>query len=158
MTGRRRFTKPDAYEVTVRDQQTTEALPPRSLRPLKVLALFAVFAVVFALGRNGLPGDGPAVDGGCDRPALALDQTVIRQFGSVRWTVAGPAGATVVLAVDSTSVPSEGALVRTVLGSCEAHGVVGISGEPGRHTVTAWVVVDGQAQVAGTRPLEIVAP
>ncbi len=156
-----RHQRPDPYERAVDEQLTTDAPPPRTMRPLKVLGIFAVGAVAFALGQNGLPGDGPAIDGGCDRPAFVLSDKEVRQYGSVRWSVTGPRGTTLVIAVDATAPPEPGPqrLVTTTLDSCQVHGAFGVPTGSGDHTVTAFLLSpDGTSRTAGTVPLSVVAP
>ena len=159
---RRRRDRPDPYERAaqrMRDElQPFEPLPEALHRfnPAR-LGLYVLLALVaFALLRAGSDRDAPAVDGSCIRPGFAFDHHDIRAGGALRWAVAGPTGATVVVTADSTSI-DDGTLVGpVVLRGCKASGVTGIPLKSGEHVLRVFLRrPDGTVQLLGSRPLEV---
>lgn len=141
-----------------------EPLPPGPPRiaPLKLLAYFAIGVVVVAVLRDGVGGGAPAVTGSCTMPAFALNKESIRSNGALKWSATGPADATVVIGLDTTSVPStreDGKLSGpTALKDCKADGLFGVRAPDGRHQVTAYLVkADGTSSVVSTSTIIVEA-
>ena len=82
-----------------------EPLPPDPRRTdRKRLLLYVVLGVVvIGVLRDGLGRGAPPVHGSCTKPAFALDRAEVRQYGVVKWSVAGPSGAQVVITADNAS-------------------------------------------------------
>ena len=104
------------------------------------LGLYVLLAIVaFALLRAGSGRDAPAVDGSCIRPGFAFDHHEIRHGGVLRWAVAGPTGATVVVTADSTGVEDGTLFGPVALRGCKASGATGITLKDGDHVLRVFL-------------------
>jgi hypothetical protein len=156
----------DPYEIGARNSDpelgALQPLPPapKRMRPMPLLGLLLGIAAVLAIAQGSVGGAPPEVQGSCAEPAFALSTEQVDQFAVVRWSAAGPSGATVVLGVDVTSPPGPDALLgRRELVACGASGQFGLRVPPGEHTVTAFLVgTDGSVTTVGSRKVLVTEP
>ena len=147
MPGRRRQPDFDPYEFGARRSDpllaALEPLPsaPPRIRTSTILLCLAVgiAVVVFSRGTTGNDNAGPAVKGSCTQAAAALDKTETRAYRSLAWSATGPPTSSVVIGLDTTSLPTSdtaGRLLGPVpLTGCRAHGRVGVRATAGSHVL-----------------------
>jgi hypothetical protein len=166
MPGRRRQPDWDPYEFGARrSDPELAALEPIAGSPPRVrtstvllVAVAAVAFVLFSRGTFGRDHPGPAVTGSCTSPAVSLSKDTTRTYGALEWSATGPSGSSVVIGLDTTSLP--GAADRlsapVPLTGCRAHGRVGVHGAVGPHRLTFFAVApDGSATVLATKAVHI---
>ena len=172
MIFRRRHDRPDPHERTAERIQAGlepfEPLPPGLQRydRKQLIWLLILGGVTVAVLRDGLGRGAPPVDGSCTRPAFAFDRDEVgQQSGVVKWSVAGPSGASVFVTVDSTSIESGHLLGPVELKDCKASGRFGVvlPGAvlltDGSHVLRVFLrLPDGTVQLLGSRPLTVNAP
>jgi hypothetical protein len=122
---------------------------PRRLRPRTVLAAFAAVVVVGATIHGGARPQGPALAASCTTPAYAVSTLQAPEHGVVRYTAVGPAGSSVVFALDSTAPPAATApellAGPRLLDGCRAAGQFEARGTTGRHRLSVFAVAqDGR--------------
>ena len=166
MPGRRREPGWDPYEFGARRSDPELAalepiagVPPR-IRTSTVL-LVAVTAVAFVLFSRGTVGkghSGPPVGGSCTSPSVSLSKDTVRRYGALEWSATGPSGSSVVIGLDTASVPGATARLSApvALTGCRAHGRFGLQAAVGPHHLTFFAVDrDGSSTVLGTRAVRI---
>jgi hypothetical protein len=138
-----------------------EPLPPNP-RPIdrKRLLFYAlVGVVVVGVLRDGLGRGAPPVDGSCTKPAFALDREEVGQYGVVKWSVAGPSGAQVVITADTTSTAIGRLLGPLPLKQCKASGRFGVPLSDGDHVLRVFLQEPGGATtLVGSQKLVVNAP
>jgi hypothetical protein len=164
--GRRRQPDWDPYELGARRSDPELAAlepvvpsPPR-IRTSTVLlvAVAAIAFVLFSRGTFGSGSSGPAVTGSCTSPAVALSTDTTRSYGVLAWSATGPSASSVVIGLDTSSVPGPGDRLSAPvpLTGCRAHGRVGVHGPVGAHRLTFYAVApDGSATLIATKPVQI---
>jgi hypothetical protein len=97
------------------------------------------------------------VNGGCDSPGIAFNRDEVSEGGVLKWSVAGPAGADVVITADDTPVTSPDRLLGPVrIGSgCKASGLFGVPLKDGTHTLRVTLIQDGAPREIGTTRIEV---
>jgi hypothetical protein len=163
--GRRRRGRPDASELAAERLQAGrepfEPLPPtlRRLDRKRLLLYLVLGAVTVAVLRDGLGRGAPPVKGSCTQPAFAFDRTEVREDGVVKWSVAGPPDAQVVITADSTTADGGRLLGPVTLQGCKASGRFGVVLQDGTHVLRVFLrQPDGTTQVIGTRTIVVNAP
>ena len=116
--------------------------------------------VLFSRGSTSKDNAGPTVTGSCTQPAAALDKTDTRAYRSLAWSATGPAASSVVIGIDTTSLPTSedaGRLLGPVpLTGCRAHGRVGVRATVGNHVLTFYAVAaDGAATVINSKRIVV---
>jgi len=168
----RRRDRPDPHERAAERIQAAlepfEPLPPGLQRfdRKRLVFLLILGAVTVAILRDGLGRGAPPVSGSCTHPAFAFDRSeVAQQGGVVKWSAAGPSGASVFVTVDSTSIDSGHLLGPVVLKDCKASGRFGVVLQggvllkDGSHVLRVFLrQPDGTVKLVGTKPLQVNAP
>jgi hypothetical protein len=135
-----------------------EPLPPdpRPIDRKRLLLYVLVGVVVVGVLRDGLGRGAPAVHGSCTKPAFALDRSEVGQYGVVKWSVAGPSGARVVITAD-TVTPATGRLLGPLpLKQCRASGRFGVPLSDGDHVLRVYLSEpDGGTSLVGTQKLVV---
>ena len=135
---------------------------PETLRRFdrkRQVLLFLLGAIALLLYRGAQTGGPPSASGSCTRPAFDFDHTSVRYYGTVRWSVAGPAGSSVVITADSASVTTGRLAGPVALKDCRAQGRFGVPLPDGTHLIRVFLVSgDGTTTVLGTKDLVVHAP
>ena len=141
-----------------------EPLPPsgRRITNRQLLTYFFCGVVLIASFRAG-SNPAPVVKGSCTSPGFALSKTEVKSYGTLKWSAAGPQDATVVLGIDTRSLPGprdDGLLSGPHrLKGCKASGLFGVRVPEGNHILTVYLVsADGTSKVLGTEKLIVDAP
>lgn len=134
---------------------------PQRLHPKRLLAYFVALVLVVAVFREA--GGPPKAGGSCTKPAAALDKDEVRQYGVLKWSASGPAGSSVVIGADTTTVPTtleQGKLSGpTAVKDCAASGLFGVRLPEGKHVLRVFLVGrNGTASVAATKDVTVTAP
>ena len=135
--------------------------PPRIRTSTILLALVVGIAfVVLSRGTASKHDNGPAVTGSCTQPAVALDRTSTRRYGALSWSAWAPEGSSIVIALDSTSLPAPGTAARLAgpvrLAGCRGHGRFGLPADVGKHELTFFAVTpSGAATTIGSKPMTV---
>ena len=138
-----------------------EPLPPdpRPIDRKKLLFYVLLGVVVVGVLRDGIGRWAPPVHGSCTSPAFALDRDEVGQYGVVKWAVAGPTGAQVVITADTTSATSGRLLGPLPLKQCKASGRFGVPLSDGDHVLRVFLrEPDGGTSLLGTQKLVVNAP
>ena len=97
------------------------------------------------------------------KPSYKLSREDVPRYGVVRWSAAGPSEASVVFALDTTTVPAVGTdqlLAGPLpLTGCLRTGQFGVRAEAGEHKVSVLLVrADGTSTVLGSSQLTVEDP
>jgi hypothetical protein len=138
-------------------------VPLPGLRGKNLLLLFFAGVIVVALFREGPAGGRPQLEKSCTKAAYKLSREDVPRYGVVRWSAAGPSDASVVFALDTTTVPPAGSdhlLAGPLpLTGCLRTGLFGVRADEGVHRVAALLVrADGTSTVLGSSSLRVNAP
>ena len=132
--------------------EAAEAVPPRSLRATRLLVVFAGLVAVVALTQTG--GGTHGLHRSCITPAVAVDPAETAYDAPVAWAVAGPADLRVVLALDSSTVPSAPLAGPVPLTGCLVHGSFPLQAKKGAHVLRFFLLrPDGTVARTLTRRL-----
>ena len=138
-----------------------EPLPPdpRPIDRKRLLFYLLIGVVVVGVLRDGIGRGAPPVKGSCTQPGYALDRKEVGQNGVVKWAVAGPTGAQVVITAD-TVTPATGRLLGPLpLKQCRASGRFGVPLTDGDHVLRVFLRdPDGSTSLVGTQKLVVNAP
>jgi hypothetical protein len=163
--GRRHRDQPDASEQAAArlraGLEPFEPLPPdpRPINRKKLLLYVFLGVLVVGVLRDGLGRGAPSVDGSCTRPAFALDRSEVGQYGVVKWSVAGPTGAQVVITADTTTTSTGRLLGPLPLKQCKASGRFGVPLSDGDHVLRVFLLgTDGATSLVGSQKLVVNAP
>ena len=131
------------------------AVPPRSLRAPRLLLLFGVVVIGFAVVKGG--GGGPELTRSCTTPAFALGSTTVDVDAPLQWVVTGPSTDFLVLALDNpAAVPDTPVAGPQPLARCFVRGSFRVVAHTGPHTVTAFVVrPDGSTAAVINRTITV---
>ncbi|HUR13618.1 MAG TPA: hypothetical protein VM097_03905 [Mycobacteriales bacterium] len=162
---RRRPEKLDLHEQAAQRMRAGlepfEPLPPdpRRIDRKRLLLYVFVGAVLVAVFRDGLGRGAPPVEGSCTKPAFALDRVEVAQYGVVKWSVAGPTGAQVVITADTPSADTGRLVGPLPLKQCKASGRFGIPLADGDHVLRVFLrQVDGTTTLVGQQTLTVNVP
>lgn len=134
--------------------EAADAVPPRGLRPARLLLGFAVLVAVAALVKSG---NGTASSrGSCTTPALTIQPDTAREGDVISWRATGSAELRAVLALDARVVPTTPLAGPKPLTGCLARGLFTLHAAKGNHTVTLFLLrPDGAVTKRLSQPLEV---
>lgn len=165
MLRRRRTEALDLHEQAAARLRTGlepfEPLPPdpRPTDRKRLLLYLLIGVVVVGVLRDGIGRGAPPVKGSCTQPGFALDRSEVGQYGVVKWAVAGPTGAQVVITADTTTTESGRLLGPLPLKQCRASGRFGVPLSDGDHVLRVFLrEPDGATSLVGTQKLVVNAP